>query len=73
MIRKREPVICGMSGIEIPPEDAGGCNNGEYCDYCAYNQDPPVDVRSENLTPVIVISLIIAMIVLLIMFYPGAR
>jgi hypothetical protein len=34
---KSHIVTCGMTGKEIPPEDAGGCNNAEGCDHCVHN------------------------------------
>ena len=45
MIKKRPPVHCGMTGKEIPPEDAGLCNNAEGCYDCEHNDDGKDDVE----------------------------
>jgi len=45
MIKAREPVRCGMTGIEIPPEDAGLCNNAYGCQNCEhYDEDAEIEV-----------------------------
>jgi hypothetical protein len=59
---------CSISGVEIPEEEVGGCEGGQYCDYCAYST---ADTGAEFIGWVLA-TLIVSAIALLVIFWPGA-
>ena len=61
---------CSITGKKIKDEDVCGCIGGEYCRYCSYISED--DEQSENIVGWIAVSCIVAIIVLLVVFWPGA-
>lgn len=60
---------CAYTGIEIPEEEVGGCESGQYCDCCSYSH---VEEDSSELIGWIAATLIITAVAILVIFWPGA-